>query len=75
MAACNCKCQDPSGEGPQWNDLTKAVCDQKLGDETGLCQFDKSFLSDKNNQVCLYPKVRFYIDCLFILVCRFWLLH
>ncbi|KAH8883768.1 hypothetical protein GQ53DRAFT_663309, partial [Thozetella sp. PMI_491] len=27
FAGKNCKCQDPSGTGEQWNDLTKACCD------------------------------------------------
>ena len=26
LAGGNCKCQDPSGTGPQWNDLTEQIC-------------------------------------------------
>lgn len=51
MAACNCKCQDPSGEGPQWNELTEEVCGTPLDGEHVACQFDKQFRPDKANQV------------------------
>ncbi|KAL5333688.1 hypothetical protein BJX70DRAFT_403306 [Aspergillus crustosus] len=29
----NCKCQDPSGTGPQWNDITEKCCLE--GDDGG----------------------------------------
>ncbi|KAK4624419.1 hypothetical protein CLAFUW4_06388 [Fulvia fulva] len=27
LAAGNCKCQDPSGTGPQWNEYTEMCCE------------------------------------------------
>ncbi|KAF4976856.1 hypothetical protein FZEAL_6540 [Fusarium zealandicum] len=50
FAGCNCKCQDPSGSGPQWNDLTEQVCGTKLAGENDICFLDKTFRPDKANQ-------------------------
>ncbi|WAO88921.1 Hypothetical protein NCS54_00628900 [Fusarium falciforme] len=44
IAGHNCKCQDPSGTGPQWNDLTKKVCQERLPGESSYCQqFGKKY--------------------------------
>ncbi|CAI0653517.1 unnamed protein product [Colletotrichum noveboracense] len=40
FAGKNCKCQDPSGKGPQWNDLTKQCCN---GDVNAGCFFAPNF--------------------------------
>ncbi|KAI8242807.1 hypothetical protein K4K55_009690 [Colletotrichum sp. SAR 10_96] len=47
FAGKNCKCQDPSGKGPQWNDLTKQCCN---GDVNAGCFFAPNF-PGPNNQV------------------------
>ncbi|KAI8210820.1 hypothetical protein K4K52_011655 [Colletotrichum sp. SAR 10_76] len=45
FAGKNCKCQDPSGKGPQWNDLTKQCCN---GDVNAGCFFAPSFPGPNN---------------------------
>ncbi|KAF3801020.1 hypothetical protein GCG54_00010298 [Colletotrichum gloeosporioides] len=47
FAGKNCKCQDPSGKGPQWNGLTKQCCN---GDVNAGCFFAPNF-PGPNNQV------------------------
>ncbi|EGO59851.1 hypothetical protein NEUTE1DRAFT_39997 [Neurospora tetrasperma FGSC 2508] len=37
LAGCNCKCQDPSGTGPQWDDLTEQVCDMQNDESSLFC--------------------------------------
>ncbi|KAI8253653.1 hypothetical protein K4K58_007060 [Colletotrichum sp. SAR11_239] len=45
FAGKNCKCQDPSGKGPQWNDLTKQCCN---GDVNAGCFFAPNFPGPNN---------------------------
>ncbi|KAK3946685.1 hypothetical protein QBC32DRAFT_225552 [Pseudoneurospora amorphoporcata] len=50
LAGCNCKCQDPSGTGPQWNDLTEEACDTQLPGESGECLLTKVYHGDQHHQ-------------------------
>ncbi|WAO88919.1 Hypothetical protein NCS54_00628600 [Fusarium falciforme] len=50
LAGKNCKCQDPSGTGPQWNDLTKKVCGEQLRGESMLCLANKKYHGDQHHQ-------------------------
>ncbi|KAL0471498.1 hypothetical protein QR685DRAFT_570284 [Neurospora intermedia] len=53
LAGCNCKCQDPSGTGPQWNDLTEQVCtNQNLNENTPFCI--ETYHEDQHHQ-CSAP--------------------
>ncbi|KAK7984708.1 hypothetical protein PG996_006054 [Apiospora saccharicola] len=51
LAGCNCKCQDPSGTGPQWNDLTQRACGTQLPGENGACALNKQYHGDQHHQV------------------------
>ncbi|KAK8122668.1 hypothetical protein PG984_011338 [Apiospora sp. TS-2023a] len=50
LAGCNCKCQDPSGTGPQWNDLTQKACGIQLPGESGACVLNKQYHGDQHHQ-------------------------
>jgi hypothetical protein len=47
LAGYNCKCQDPSGTGPQWNVETEKVCGYLEGD-TGCYSL---YHADQHHQV------------------------
>ncbi|EDU39957.1 hypothetical protein PtrSN002B_000477 [Pyrenophora tritici-repentis] len=36
-AGHNCKCQDPSGTGPQWDGLTQQVCNEQSASQNLIC--------------------------------------
>ncbi|KAL3484724.1 hypothetical protein BJX62DRAFT_243668 [Aspergillus germanicus] len=56
LAGHNCKCQDPSGTGPQWDDLTEEACGKNLGNEGDnlFCGIDKYYHGDQHHQ-CTSP--------------------
>lgn len=49
QAGYNCKCQDPSGVGPQWNSLTERVCEEQEAGSWIWC--DINYAEDKAHQV------------------------
>ena len=60
IAGRNCKCQDPSGNGPQWDGLTQQVCnEQASGASAGAsglaCQINIGYHADQHHQVRLAP--------------------
>ncbi|KAF4461141.1 hypothetical protein FALBO_12059 [Fusarium albosuccineum] len=50
FAAGNCKCQDPSGTGPQWDDLTQKACGMQFPGENGACVLNKQYHGDQHHQ-------------------------
>ncbi|KAK3347634.1 hypothetical protein B0H65DRAFT_441241 [Neurospora tetraspora] len=77
LAGCNCKCQDPSGTGPQWDDLTYEACSVQLPDESAACLMNKVYHGQEHHQRwlrqvlqgprrpwCFLLEVRGYYICL-----------
>ncbi|KAF2723928.1 hypothetical protein K431DRAFT_324746, partial [Polychaeton citri CBS 116435] len=50
FAGHNCKCQDPSGTGPQWDSLTEKACNTVLNGETENCVLFKKYHADQHHQ-------------------------
>ncbi|KAK4629056.1 hypothetical protein CLAFUW4_07758 [Fulvia fulva] len=46
IAGENCKCQDPSGSGPQWNDATSVCCQGDQASQSSCFEYGMG----KNNQ-------------------------
>ncbi|KAK8075496.1 hypothetical protein PG997_010159 [Apiospora hydei] len=67
LAGCNCKCQDPSGTGPQWNDLTAQGCGTKLAGESIACSWNKQYHGDQHHQcsssLCCIDSGNFDLFC------------
>ncbi|KAH7136189.1 hypothetical protein B0J11DRAFT_179929 [Dendryphion nanum] len=55
LAGQNCKCQHPSGTGPQWNQLTKECCNS----ETTGCWPINAVFPGPNNQRTRYELYQF----------------
>ncbi|KAK3491737.1 hypothetical protein B0T13DRAFT_477498 [Neurospora crassa] len=56
LAGCNCKCQDPSGSGPQWNDLTEKVCNIQQANQGIFCM--QTYHEDQHHQVRLTVSIK-----------------
>ena len=57
LAGHNCKCQDPSGVGPQWNDLTEQCCDAARNNCVNWPGFVPKYHGDQHHQVSPMYKV------------------
>ncbi|KAF7453523.1 hypothetical protein A1F94_000168 [Pyrenophora tritici-repentis] len=50
-AGHNCKCQDPSGTGPQWDGLTQQVCNEQSASQNLICGTNIIYHPQEHHQV------------------------